>query len=324
MIMNPLLDVELTYDHEYTEFLHDRIRVKYGSTVKRTATHATDLLYCLRKAWLKQRIPEDQWAAVDPENDPMLMWAQGLQFEDLISDGQRQRAQAYCPTCRAVSAMPPPYNGEEVSRCPVCHNRWLVGTPDFTVPLDGYSVLHEAKQTRKSQRRGVEDAPWWVEQLVTYMFFEHMKAPGDEAGPDWGRLVVNWLMGTYGNKRKGKRPQPPRSALDAFRMKVKGDWREIESELLRRKAIVEGPEMPPLAGMSTEPTVDSPRYEFECPTCPVGRIGGCELYVWDEADNLIEEVVVEEVVAEHAGDPPEEEVVAEHAGDPPEVAGVST
>jgi hypothetical protein len=101
-------------------------------------------------------------------------------------------------------------------------------------------------------------------------------------------------MGTYGDKRKGKRPQPPRSALDAFRMRVKGDWREIESELLRRKAVVEGPEMPPLAGM--EGTVDSPRYEFECPTCPVGKVGNCELYVWDEEGNLIvaAEVQVEE------------------------------
>ena len=105
--MTPI-HIEYEFDQEYTDELNNRITAKYaGSTVKRTAVHASDLLMCLRKAWGKRRIPEDQWPVSDPERDPKLMWAQGLQFEDLVSESDRQRPQAYCINCRTAPTIYP-------------------------------------------------------------------------------------------------------------------------------------------------------------------------------------------------------------------------
>ena len=284
--------MEITYDKEYTDVLVNNIVERYGgSGVRRTGTHVSDLLYCLMKAWGKHNIPEDQWLEEDIEDSPMLMWSQGLQFEDLIGTGQPQVPTAYCPSCNAVSAVPLPTihadgTHEEVSKCSVCHDRWIIGTPDYR----NEEIIHEAKQTRKSQRRGLDNAPWWIEQLQSYILFDHIRNPDV---PIWGRLVVNWLMGDYGSKRKGERPRPPRSAIEAFKVKFTADelilWRD---ELLRRKSIVEGAEMPALTGMGVGDAIEgmgerSPAYDWECSSCPVGKALHCENWLWDDDDNEI-------------------------------------
>ena len=146
---------EITYDHEYTAHLNSSVQDRYGSTTKRVGTHISDLLYCLRKGWGKHHVPEEQWSQADPDDDPMVMWAQGLQFEDLVGTGEPQQPWAYCFTCRAVSAVPAPLEGIEKATCGVCGNRWLIGTPDYRVPDgQGNHIIHESKQTRKSQRPG--------------------------------------------------------------------------------------------------------------------------------------------------------------------------
>ena len=101
--MNILDRVEITFDHEYTEKLHAKVRRRFGSTLVRNATHASDLYGCLLKAWLKKRIPREDW--LDGGNDdPLLTWGQGLMFEDLVSEGDRQSPLAYCFKCSAVSS----------------------------------------------------------------------------------------------------------------------------------------------------------------------------------------------------------------------------
>lgn len=265
--------------------MNSSVQDRYGSTTKRVGTHISDLLYCLRKGWGKHHVPEEQWSQADPDDDPMVMWAQGLQFEDLVGTGEPQQPWAYCFTCRAVSAVPAPLEGIEKATCGVCGNRWLIGTPDYRVPDgQGNHIIHESKQTRKSQRRGPHDAPWWMEQLQSYLFFDHVRNPN---APEWGRLVVNWLMGDYGEKKKGKRPRPPRSAIEAFKVDFAGtDWNEVHEELSRRKSIVEGKDMPPLTGMG-DGMERSPVYDFECANCIVGKAISCELFVWDDEDNEI-------------------------------------
>ena len=279
--MNILEHVEITFDHEYTEKLHNKVAAKFGSDKPRNATHASDLYTCLLKAWLKKHIPREEWLG---EDDPLLMWGQGLMFEDLVSEGDRQKPMAYCFKCVAVSSPSRDVNGMEQDVCPVCNTRWLIGTPDYKV--DG--VIHEAKQTKKSQRRGPSDAPWWIEQLATYILFQRRATPSDP--PTWGRIVANWLMGDYGDKRKGFRPRPPTSALDAFRVTFLDDafWPEWESELARRKGIVEGDERP-LLSFPGDVLVDSPRFSWECSSCQVGKVGGCPNWVWDDAGREIVE-----------------------------------
>lgn len=270
--------VEIIYDHATTAALQERITALMRGGPNRVATHLSDLLYCLLKAWGKHHVPQDQWRVVDDDDDPVFMWLQGLQFESLVSEGQRQRVTAYCFKCRAVSTVPTVLAGtDEPSHCPVCDERWLVGTPDYIVN----EIIYEAKQTRKSQRRGPQDAPWWLEQIAGYVLMERKRTNADTY---WGRLVVNWIMGDYGEKRKGYRPKPPRSALDVFIVRFPQEkewWQAWEEELLRRKAVTEGPEPPPFLN-----NPDVPRYEWECPSCSVGEALSCPNFVWDEEDRV--------------------------------------
>lgn len=269
----PNFSVEL--DEEYTALLNSRIRERFGSTAPRTATHLSGLLFCLLKEWANLHLTPEQLATIDDtEDETLLTWTGGLQFEDLISEGERQPAHVYCPKCRGVSSPPiPGPKGEEQELCQVCGKRILYYTPDFIVN----GMIHEAKQTRKSQRRGVEDAPWWIEQIAGYILFEKMAGRVSE---ETARMVINWLMGTYGSRKKGLKPIPPRSALEAHRVKFEEDkkqWDTWLAEIMRRKKKAEGPEQPELD------FIDSPRYpQFECASCQVGPLVKCPAYIWDE------------------------------------------
>ncbi len=268
-------DHEIIFDTEYTQALNDKVRGRFGPNRPRNATHVSDLFFCLKKAYGKRKAleaGEEEW---QPDEETLLTWMGGLQFEELISEGEKQSVLAYCFKCKAVSSPQYTPTGEEPAHCVVCGERHLLMTPDYIV--DG--VIHEAKQTRKSRRRGVEAAPWWIEQLRSYVFL--FRRAGQSASP-YGRLVVNWLMGDYGRKKKGLIPLPPRAALDAYKVVFKEGFEdEWEGELRRRKDIVEGEEMPPLS-WATPDDMDSPVYDWECSSCPVGLPLGCELYIWDK------------------------------------------
>lgn len=291
------LQYEIDLDHEYTAELNSRVRDKFKSKSERNATHLSDLYGCLLKAWGKKHLPKDAWnAPEDAEGDPLLSWGQGLQFEALVSEGQKQAVMAYCWKCRVVSRPRTDKDGREQEVCLVCNTRWLIGTPDYKI--DG--IIHESKQTRKSQRRGPHDAPWWMEQLAGYLLFERRR--GNSV--TWGRVVVNWLMGDYGEKRKGKRPRPPQSTLEAFRVCFPDNedfWCEWEQELHRRQQIVDSKEQPRVS-LPGDEFLDSPRWNFECASCPVGLPLECPNYRWNaDGDD-------KEVANEQAKDKPDEEV----------------
>jgi hypothetical protein len=293
-------DYTIEYDFEYTEYSNQRVRDKYGSSGPRNATHASDLFFCLRKAWLKQAIlrgdieatvdgDEISDATLDVGDDTILTWSGGLMFEDLVSEGERQPASTYCWTCGAVGRMPNKAPGEpEQAHCPVCRNRWLVFTPDYIAN----GIVHEAKETRKSRRQGPANAPWWMDQLRTYFAFA--KQAGWTTAP-YARLVVKWLMGDYGRKKKGLRPLPPSAALDAFRIVFDEDrLSEWLVELRRRSAITEGSKLPPLNGMGSG-SEQVPAYDWECSSCLVGKAAGCEMWKWDADDKEITGVELEVV-----------------------------
>ena len=278
----PEKDYTIIYDSAYTEQLNAKVRDQYGPKHDRSGVHATDLLYCLRKAWGKRRVPSADQPELDDET--ILTWSGGLMFEDLISEGKRQKMAAYCFTCRTVSRVVPPVRGgTEPTHCSLCGNWWLLFTPDYIAD----DMIHEVKQTRKSRRRGPEDAQWWMDQLRTYTLFANKAG---WTGQYIARVVVNWIMGDYGRKKKGLRPLPPKSALDAYLVVFKKGFEAAwESELLRRMTIVLNEGMPVLTGMGEEFGADgiSPAYEWECPTCPVGKALGCERWLWGDDDRVI-------------------------------------
>jgi hypothetical protein len=281
---DPAKDCSITLDVAYTERLNQKVRARYGGDAKRAATHQSDLLSCLRKAWGKRVVPVEDWLALDHQDDPVLTWAQGIWWEDFAGGGQEQKREAFCFKCQAVSKVIILPGKQEQTNCPVCGERWLLATPDFIED----DLIHEAKQTKKSQRAGPVDAPWWIEQLAGYIMIAR-KRGGSAAIMQQGRLAVNWLMGTYGDKRKGKRPKPPQSIIEGFLVKFPESddwWREWELELQRRKSIIEGDDMPPLSFPGSS-ILDSPKYDWECAGCPVGRALGCENFIWDDDDNLI-------------------------------------
>jgi hypothetical protein len=293
--MNNILKYEILPDEEYTLQINDKVAASFPSNSNiRNATHLSDLYTCLLKAWGKRQIPEAEWVGhgEDEDGDPLLQWNQGLQFEALVSEGSKQRVAAYCFKCRAVSYPIRNTDGSEQAECPVCNNRWLHGTPDYEV--DG--IIHEAKQTRKSQRAGPANAEWWIEQLAGYLLYQR-KA---QQGQSWGRLVVNWLMGDYGSRKKGVRPRPPRSSINAYRIDFSAmtdeNWNEWEGELLRRQQVVDGPDRPELSFPGSD-SIDSPRYGWECPSCPVGKPLECTNWVWndDDTEKSSEKEVVDNV-----------------------------
>ncbi|KKN82277.1 hypothetical protein LCGC14_0310900 [marine sediment metagenome] len=276
-------DFTIVHDDAYTTRLNEKIVDKYGPKDDRPGLHATDLIMCLRKAWAKKHIPTEQQTQVS--EDTILTWSGGLIFEDLISTGEKQKQAAYCFHCLQVSSVIQP----EPVNCPVCNHPWIIFTPDY---IDE-EIIHEVKQTRKSSRKGPENAPWWIDQLRTYLLFARRAGWTDTQVT---RLVVNWLMGDYGSKKKGEIPRPPQSTLDAylviFNDGFENDW---ELELQRRAQVVLGEDMPMLKGMGEEFGSDglSPQYDWECASCPVGDIIDCELRKqWDVVDE--KEVVGDE------------------------------
>lgn len=291
-------DAIVTHDDDYTAELNRRVREQVGSKHKRSATHVSDILMCLRKGWGRLHVAEEDQKQVD--DDTLLTWAGGLQFEKLVSIGDIQDSMAYCSKCHAVGNAGLSDDGTaERECCPVCGTRYLIITPDYVV--DG--ILHEVKQTRKSSKQGPEGAPWWIDQLRSYKLFKEISG----VDTPYSVLVANWLMGDYGSRKKGEQPRPPRSQLDAYQVRFEEpSGAGLEDywlpELMRRKAIVEGPEMPPLNGMGDGDEL-SPAYDWECSSCSVGLALKCPMYIWDENGNVVEPLdkqVIEEVQLENA------------------------
>jgi len=171
----------------------------------------------------------------------------------------------------------------ETEHCFYCGERWLIGTPDYIArDSSGQEVIHEVKETRKSSKHG--PPIWWIEQLATYLAFE--KARGNMADTNYGRFVVRWLMGDYGRKGKGLRPLPTRASLESIRVTFPDDYHTAWlDELSRRKDQVVGKDEPPLDWQ------DSPRYGWECASCPVGKAIDCPQWIWGDDDRVRDNTV---------------------------------
>ncbi|KKL77060.1 hypothetical protein LCGC14_2038670 [marine sediment metagenome] len=307
---SPETDHEIIYDYEYTEEILTKYRARYGSDndLARNAIHATDLIFCLRKARGRKQNPKP----MEISDELTLTWAGGLEFEDRLESlgvypaSARQKAMVYCWHCKAVSGQPARnQDGTEVAKCTVCNNYWIVGTPDYV--LDG--IVHETKETRKSRKNGPAAAPWWIDQVRTYLLF--LKRGGRSDAP-YARLIIKWLMGDYGSKKKGEQPRGPQTGLDAFKVVFHEGFEDHwDAELVRRLKIVTGKDVPELSVMSEGKTL-SPCYDWECDSCDVGLdIDGegtpCENFRWDKDGKLREvepvKVELEEIADEVSASP---------------------
>jgi hypothetical protein len=289
---------KLELDEEYTEKLNNQVLRRWGSSGVRPATHISDLLYCLKKAHQQKAHPD--WAE-EPGKNTILTWALGLIFEDTISEGITQERIAFCYKCDTAfwingagqlfvpehmcavgeGLIELPEGGEHVF-CPLCEDRLLVGTTDYIFE----DMVHEVKQTRKSQRKGVEDAPWYIEQLLTYTWLHQELTKSTNTQ---GRIVVNWLMGRYGESRVNYKPKPPSAALDAFRLTFPQEAIDAwKWEMKRRKDITEAEDIPPAL----------PNYDFECAGCGIGRATACENFIWKVNDEGEEVVMTDEEIKE--------------------------
>ena len=223
------LKYEEEYDYEETKRLNEKVRQRAGVGKPRPATHVSDLLFCLKKANAKKKLGKDYVEEI--HDDTVLTWVGGLQFEELVSDGSKQSVMSYCRTCDAVGGSSAP----EQPNCPVCGERWLIGTPDYIYQ----DIVHEVKQTRKSRKAAPNT--YWIEQLASYILFEDIA--GRKRAP-YGRIVQNNLMGDYGKKRKDGPSTPPRSTLDVKRIVLtdpnwKAKWKpwSIPRRSIRKKPL---------------------------------------------------------------------------------------
>ena len=107
----------VSIDEEYTALLNSRVRERFGSTAPRTATHLSGLLFCLLKEWANLHLTPEQLESIgELEDETLMTWTGGLQFEDLISEGTRQPAHVYCHKCKTVSS--PPISIGPLIECP--------------------------------------------------------------------------------------------------------------------------------------------------------------------------------------------------------------
>jgi len=111
---------------------------------------------------------------------------------------------------------------QEQEKCPVCNQRWLIMTPDYRIG----GIIHEVKQTRKSRAKGPESAPWWIDQLRSYLLYARRAGWAHE---NWGRIVANWIMGDILRELKNDErgiqdcPIEPPMLAEMIRMIEKGE-----------------------------------------------------------------------------------------------------
>lgn len=215
-----------------------------GVDDRRQGTHVSDLIFCVRQAWLNRR------RDADVSDRTILEWMRGRSHEDLMAGEVRQFLMEYCPRCRTTRH----YENVRESRthCEECGTPLLLGTVDW---LDEGIV--ECKSTMKSSRKGLEDVRWYADQALTYAWMY---------GLDSARVVIYHVRGDYTSNR-------PELVVYTVAFE-EGERERWEETILRRKALLEGDELPPLDG------VDSPVYDwicgycthFDCPAFGVGYV----------------------------------------------------
>lgn len=268
---NVLSDIIIEADPEYRRRILNEQREKMGGGKKRSGTHVSDLIFCVRKAWAERKL---DFAEQVPD-ETILLWVRGLSHEDLIADGPEQIRGGYCFQCRKMYPWSPEIADRD-GRCAECNEVLLIGTIDWVLlessdgeNLDDFSPV-EMKSTLKSSRKTLYDMPWYADQLKTYMAMH---------GRTSGKIAILHNNGDYSRDNPDIRGSGPKPELNTYRLQ----WRDPSAadnwlaEMHERKMSLEGPTLPPLDHRS-------PAYDYICDYCVVGETlpdgTTCERFPW--------------------------------------------
>lgn len=171
--------------------------------------HASDLIFCLRKAWL--RFHTAGQLETYPSVRDLTMWLTGL--------GHHVVLEAAYPNVEVSGVIPLGcMQGGQI------HTHLVVANMDAEMPSEGIEI----KTTRKTSAAGWPGLSYYVEQLVTYLAFFRKKT---------GWLHVFFLCGDYKSNRdavfKSFRVEPSEHEIVA--------WIQ---ELTRRAHVATGPNKP--------------------------------------------------------------------------------
>lgn len=238
---------QITLDDETYRFVMDRLRERLQIGVPRKGFHVSDLVYCLLKQWASRRLEELPRKVLEQDPDEtVLVWVIGRSHEDLL--------------------------GQDLKKEPPKERDGITGSIDRW-----HETLVEMKSTRMSAKKDLSEMGWYTAQAAAYCCIHETTEC---------LVMVFHIMGDYFHQTtEGKAEQASPSAKlriykVSFTQEQLDDW---WAELLRRKAILEGDEQPPLDDMY------SPMWDWECQYCKVGRFVGCPK--WDELEKERQEAM---------------------------------
>jgi len=190
--------VTITEDTETYNKVMSEMRERLRIDQPREGTHVSDLVFCLRKAWMLKQLdktPEGRFAYTGQTPDEtVLVWMVGHSHEAIFGQG-------------LARGQPIEADG-------------IVGTPDFWD-----EALIEMKSTRMSAKKTPEDMGHYVAQVASYCAMQGLLE---------GRLYVLHLMGDY--SRDGPISAKLRIWKLQFKPKdLKAWWEEL---LLRRNVVL--------------------------------------------------------------------------------------
>jgi len=209
--------MKITLREDVTQFLLDRFRAG-----ERPGIHLSDLLLCLRKAWYRKK------GLAPGSDEDVVYWITGKGYHAIL---------------------------EEEAKEVELEKDGIIGTIDalkLGEPGRREILPIEVKSTRKSSARGLEDSPWWLEQLKGYC---HL------LGVRKGRLTVLHLMGDY----RERAPKILTWDLEFTQDELEENWRW----LLRRKEVLE-------RALEEDRPPEGPREDWECGSCSIKLCEKCE------------------------------------------------
>lgn len=205
--------------------------------------HASDLIYCTRKAWYAR-----QPGAVKPEPSAreMALWLTGHGHHQMLQMQDRESADL-----KTILPLPCRVG-------PTPHTHLITMNLDFFDRSDNVPV--EIKSTRKSSTCKIHEISWYVEQVMIYVLWWGVPTPTPDGEIFAARLHVLFLNGDYRENRT-----PVLRTWDL--VSTKAELRAWLIELGTRIHAITGPVMP-----------TPERYEWECDYCPYSatRGGPCD------------------------------------------------
>lgn len=257
-------------DTELYERVVSQMRERMGVDTKRPGDHVSDLIYCLRKAWVKKHVVGDDVKELlgDTPDETAFVWIIGHSHEAIFGQGSiRGKSQT-----KDGIWYTPDFFAEPATVRELMEATWPTDVTDEaaaevfrTMPNEAFyeiGKLTEMKSTRASANKRLDEGEMqhYIDQVAAYA-----AAEGREEVWIW----VFYIMGNYYHQTKeGKASGAgPKAMLRLWKLTFDERTRRLWWEtLIHNKEIVNGMKMPPAA----------PKYDWECGYCQVRELIQCE------------------------------------------------